>query len=475
MRSSARSLRRPSISPATATSRRNGSCEATRRRTVPRPVPRLGNDGNWSTVSTGTESFSTRLLVRRPADSARVRRHRRARVVERERRDRPRPRLGAVLRGDAARRERLDRCVGAARRQRSTAHARVLAAARALDPERYGTLHIPNDDLSYGIFTAAARLVRAGELTAGAPVDLVIASGASQSANRLVTYVNGVHPLEGAIDAFLVHGRVRHHVSATRRPTWPHRSARAPDTRSRGARSRARVRVRHPAIVGRDGNPTRSASGCGARRVDAPGRVRRAHTDGTVRGRPRTRDGRLRLRGERHALPLRGERGTGTPARLGVPRRARSAAPAHLLECSGRGRPRPPRQRPGRYPAPPPRRADRRGTGPSAHPPCAHSGASSSHSRQGLPRLYTVRDDYLATLDAAPATPSGPDTSSNRMPSRRAPSQPRRTNKRSVEESAAVHAPHLTVHPRAVVREQVRRDRRDVVGTARPCSRGSFR
>ena len=76
------------------------------------------------------------------------------------------------------------------------------------DPGRYGTLHIPNDDLSYGIFTAAARLARTGRLTAQAPVDIVIAAGASQSANRLVTYINAVHPLEGAVDAFLVHGRV---------------------------------------------------------------------------------------------------------------------------------------------------------------------------------------------------------------------------------------------------------------------------
>ena len=49
------------------------------------------------------------------------------------------------------------------------------------DPARYGTLDIPDDDASYGIFTAAARLARAGALTGGSPGDVLIASGSSQS------------------------------------------------------------------------------------------------------------------------------------------------------------------------------------------------------------------------------------------------------------------------------------------------------
>ncbi|HXY94844.1 MAG TPA: alpha/beta hydrolase domain-containing protein, partial [Acidimicrobiia bacterium] len=63
-------------------------------------------------------------------------------------------------------------------------------------------------DLSYGIFTAAASIVRRGAVTGRVPVDLLIGAGASQSANRLVTYANAIQPLEGALDAFLVHGRV---------------------------------------------------------------------------------------------------------------------------------------------------------------------------------------------------------------------------------------------------------------------------
>jgi len=76
------------------------------------------------------------------------------------------------------------------------------------DPVRYSDLLVADDDLSYGIFTEAARAARTGAVTADRAADVVIAAGASQSANRLVTYANAAQPIERAIDAFLVHGRV---------------------------------------------------------------------------------------------------------------------------------------------------------------------------------------------------------------------------------------------------------------------------
>jgi len=81
---------------------------------------------------------------------------------------------------------------------------------RAWDPVRYGSLHHPGDDFSYDIFTKAARLVgpRRGDLAVdpmgGLDVARVFASGISQSAFRLVSYVNGVQPLEKAFDAVLL-------------------------------------------------------------------------------------------------------------------------------------------------------------------------------------------------------------------------------------------------------------------------------
>ena len=70
----------------------------------------------------------------------------------------------------------------------------------AWDPERYGDLSIPTDDASYDIFSQVARAVGPGrdrsvDPMGGLDVKKVIGLGASQSAGRLATYINAVHPL----------------------------------------------------------------------------------------------------------------------------------------------------------------------------------------------------------------------------------------------------------------------------------------
>jgi hypothetical protein len=70
----------------------------------------------------------------------------------------------------------------------------------AWDPERYGDLSIPTDDTSYDIFSQVARAVGPGrdrsvDPMGGLDVKKVIGLGASQSAGRLATYINAVHPL----------------------------------------------------------------------------------------------------------------------------------------------------------------------------------------------------------------------------------------------------------------------------------------
>ena len=80
----------------------------------------------------------------------------------------------------------------------------------AWDPMRYGTLSIPSDDASYDIFTQVARAVgpnrdRVGiDPLEGLDVRRVIALGASQSAGRLATYVNAIHPVERAYDGYFL-------------------------------------------------------------------------------------------------------------------------------------------------------------------------------------------------------------------------------------------------------------------------------
>jgi hypothetical protein len=77
------------------------------------------------------------------------------------------------------------------------------------DPERYGSLEHPGDPYAYAIFTAVARAVGCGRARRpvdpldGLDVTTVIATGASQSASRLGSYINGAHQHEEFFDAFL--------------------------------------------------------------------------------------------------------------------------------------------------------------------------------------------------------------------------------------------------------------------------------
>lgn len=81
---------------------------------------------------------------------------------------------------------------------------------KEVDPARYGSLSHPGDSFSYDMFSQVAQLVRRpGDLNplAGLDVHTVIAAGESQSAFRMVTYVNAVHPLADIYDGFLIHSR----------------------------------------------------------------------------------------------------------------------------------------------------------------------------------------------------------------------------------------------------------------------------
>lgn len=73
---------------------------------------------------------------------------------------------------------------------------------QAQDPDRYGALVHPGDDFSYDIFSQAGRAVREAM-----PGTLLIASGMSQSAYRLTTYINAVDPIAHVYDGFFVHSR----------------------------------------------------------------------------------------------------------------------------------------------------------------------------------------------------------------------------------------------------------------------------
>src|SRR5262249_47142501 len=84
---------------------------------------------------------------------------------------------------------------------------------RTFSPSRYGSLDVTQggtvggDGLSYDIFSQVAQAIKnpgGVDLMGGLRPKVVIGTGESQSASRLVTYVNSIHPLADVYDGFLL-------------------------------------------------------------------------------------------------------------------------------------------------------------------------------------------------------------------------------------------------------------------------------
>ncbi len=155
--------------------------------------------GRWHATPTSTASYTTRLLVRQPIDRARFNG---TVLVEW---------LNVSAGGD------VDVTFGAAIDEvirRGYAFVGVSAQKVGVDAlrtnPRYSALHHPGDDYSYDIFTQAGRALT-GALGAKPLGPLVprrlLATGESQSASRMVTYINAIQPLAQVYDGFLVYSR----------------------------------------------------------------------------------------------------------------------------------------------------------------------------------------------------------------------------------------------------------------------------
>jgi hypothetical protein len=170
----------------------------------------LESDGRWTATPANTAAYQTRILVRRPADPGQfngtvlvewlnvsggldagpdwIFAHT---LLMRE---------GYVWVGVSAQRVGIEGGGGLG----------LNLFLKAVNPARYGGLVHPGDSFSYDMFSQVAAALRAstgvrplGTLEASR----VIAIGESQSAFRLVTYVNAIHPLTEVYDAFLIHSR----------------------------------------------------------------------------------------------------------------------------------------------------------------------------------------------------------------------------------------------------------------------------
>jgi Alpha/beta hydrolase domain len=171
-------------------------------------------DGAWDVTEAGTAPYKTRVIVRRPADAddfsgtVYVEWLNVTAGIDGD------PDFGLnypVILGDGS------AYVGVSAQRAGIEGGGVLAVpgvpARALkqwDPERYGDLVHPGDQYSYDMYSQAAQAVRRPgdvDILDGLEVRKVIAMGESQSAARMVAYIDAVHPVADIFDGFLVHSR----------------------------------------------------------------------------------------------------------------------------------------------------------------------------------------------------------------------------------------------------------------------------
>ena len=82
-------------------------------------------------------------------------------------------------------------------------------AARTGDPTDYASLSHPGDSFSYDIFSQAGQAVRhdSAAILGGLRPHALIAVGESQSAGRLMTYIDAVQPITRVYQGFLVHSQ----------------------------------------------------------------------------------------------------------------------------------------------------------------------------------------------------------------------------------------------------------------------------
>lgn len=168
----------------------------------------LTSDGRWTVTPASSAPYKTRLIVRRPADASRFNG---TVIVEW---------LNVTAGFDLD----ADFAYGSVELLRG-GYAWVGVSAQVAgvnggmppgfglktwDPDRYGTLVHPGDSYAYDIFTQAGLALRS--TTGTAPLGplrarRLVADGESQSAGRLVTYVNALQRSARVFDGILIHSR----------------------------------------------------------------------------------------------------------------------------------------------------------------------------------------------------------------------------------------------------------------------------
>ena len=180
-----------------------------------RPEGELTGDGRWTLVELDAADYRTRVLVRRPADAAAFSG---TVVVEWFN-------VSGGIDASPAYTYLADEIVrsghawvGVSAQHIGVEGGPVLVPTsrgegiagrglKGIDPARYGELSHPGDAFAYDILTQVARTLRGDGVLGDLEVERLLAVGESQSAFALTTYANGVHPLAGEYDGFLIHSR----------------------------------------------------------------------------------------------------------------------------------------------------------------------------------------------------------------------------------------------------------------------------
>lgn len=171
-----------------------------------RPIDDYSFDGRWAVEVAATLPYRTRMIVRRPTDPARAN--------------------GTLIVSWNNVSNGYDAVVPLTQEVFDGGYTWVGVTAqkagiegfpfgepmglRAWDAERYGSLSIDDDDLSYDVFTQAAaalgpdRVADGVDPLEGIVVERLLATGISQSAKRLLSYYNAIHPVVGLFDAFFL-------------------------------------------------------------------------------------------------------------------------------------------------------------------------------------------------------------------------------------------------------------------------------
>jgi hypothetical protein len=78
---------------------------------------------------------------------------------------------------------------------------------KKVNPARYGTLVHPGDNYAFDIFSQAGAAVKSGKVLGPLKAQRVLATGESQSAVFMTTYVDAIDPLARVYDGFYIHSR----------------------------------------------------------------------------------------------------------------------------------------------------------------------------------------------------------------------------------------------------------------------------